>query len=383
MGNVAGMLGMGGGAGGSGFDVDKAHVAEAVGLDQTNAAQQASLNALTQQQNFLNAVQAQNGLGNQSTVFNNLANTAAGVGPNPAQAMLANATGDNIANQAALMAGQRGAAANPALMARQAAMQGANIQQQSIGQNAALQANQRLGALGQMGNIANQQAAQYGAAVQGNTGANQNQQNMLLNQISSQNNANVSAQNSVNQANSQMAQANMGAQGNIFGNLLGAAGTVVGGIYGGPVGAGLGGKLGSAVGGGMQKGSASAFAEGGDVKPAVPAGPRSSVAQYLCNGGMMKMAEGGQVPAMVSPGEVYLPPKDVQKVAQGADPIATGEKIPGKPVYPGNDYRNDVVPKTLKEGGIVIPNEVLQKPNAHWEAMRFVHAVLKKNKLGQ
>lgn len=76
---------------------------------------------------------------------------AQGVGPNPAQAALNNATGQNVANQAALMAGQRGASANVGLLARQAAMQGANTQQQAVGQSAQMQAQQQLNALQGLG----------------------------------------------------------------------------------------------------------------------------------------------------------------------------------------------------------------------------------------
>ena len=94
-------------------------------------------------------------------------------------------------------------------------------------------------------------------------------------------------------------------------------------------------------------------------------------------------AEGGRVDALVSPGEQYLPPKAVKKVLKdGKNPLSVGERIPGKPKFKGNDYRNDTVPKKLEEGGVVIPNEVMQKPNAHWEAMKFVHAHMAKSKKG-
>lgn len=87
----------------------------------------------------------------QQGTADQLQNIANGQGPNPAQAMLNQATGQNVANQAALMAGQRGASANAGLIARQAAMQGAGIQQNAAGQGATMQANQSLGALGQLG----------------------------------------------------------------------------------------------------------------------------------------------------------------------------------------------------------------------------------------
>jgi hypothetical protein len=93
------------------------------------------------------------------------------------------------------------------------------------------------------------------------------------------------------------------------------------------------------------------------------------------------MAEGGKVPALVSPGEQYIPPKDVKKVIkEGKNPLSVGERIPGKPKFPGNDYRNDVVKKTLQSGGMVIPNEVMQSANPHISAMKFVHAHIAQNK---
>lgn len=45
--------------------------------------------------------------------------------------------------------------------------------------------------------------------------------------------------------------------GGMFGNILGAAGSVIGGIYGGPAGAYAGGKIGSSLGGNQQTGQGS------------------------------------------------------------------------------------------------------------------------------
>ncbi len=91
---------------------------------------------------------------------------------------------------------------------------------------------------------------------------------------------------------------------------------------------------------------------------------------------MMAAAKGGKVPAMVSAGERYLKPQDVAKVKKGANPMQVGEKIPGKPVVSGakNSYANDVIPKDLDEGGIVLPRSVTQSKHPHWAAMKFVQA---------
>ena len=228
MGSIGGMLGTAGGANGTGFaGPEQANIQSPVTPDQAAAAQQASLNAIQQQQNFLNQVQAQNGLGNQTSVYNQLQGIANGTGPNPAQAQLAQATGANTANQAALMAGQRGANANVGLMARQAAQQGATNQQQAAGQAATLQANQSLNALQGMGNMANTQAAQQAAATGAVTGANQTQQANLLNSIAGVNNALVGSQSSVNSANAAMTQAQMGQQSNMLGNIMNGGGSLM------------------------------------------------------------------------------------------------------------------------------------------------------------
>lgn len=287
-----------------------------------------------QQQALLQALQAQGGLGNQSQVYNQLQGVVAGTGPNPAQAMLNQATGTNVANQAALMAGQRGSAANPALIARQAAQQGANIQQQAAGQGATMQANQSLNALTAAGNMANTQA--------GNLLNTQQQYNQ--NALQGQSNA-INAINGTNQINSgaQRDQAQM--QGNMLSNITGAAGSALG------------------------------LAEGGVVPPARPTGPQSRYGQLM-------MANGGAVPALVSPGEQYLPPQAAQAVAQGkARPFSVGERIPGVPAVPGNSYVNDTVPKTLAEGGVVIPNAIMQSKDAEKKAAEFVRQVLAKSSM--
>lgn len=344
----------------------------AVTKEQADAARAQQNQALAQQQAFAQAVAAQNGLGNQSSVFNQLQGVAQGTGPNPAQAQLANATGANVANQAALMAGQRGSSANAGLMARQAANQGAGIQQNAAGQAAALQAQQSLNAMGQMGNIANQQAAQQAQATGAYTQATGNNQGQLLNSIGNQN------QNQLQQQQIQAGydQQKNDASGKLFGNLMGAAGTALGTMYGGPVGGAAGGALGSSIGGkvGASKGGQSmqnGFAEGG----AVQSGPKSRIGKHFHG---YKMAEGGAVPALVSPGEQYIPPQEVKKVAQGANPLSLGERIPGTPKVKGNSYANDTVPKTLESGGVVIPNSIMQSKDADKKAAAFVQAILAK-----
>lgn len=111
----------------------------------------------------------------QQATANQYQNIANGTGPNPAQAALNQSTGQNIASQAALMAGQRGAGANVGLMARQAAQQGAATQQQAVGQSAVMQAQQQLAGLS--GLAAQQQAI---------GGTNTNISNIAAQQIAQQ-----------------------------------------------------------------------------------------------------------------------------------------------------------------------------------------------------
>ena len=365
-------------------------------IDPATIGQQYALGLQGQsdQNTLLNALQQQGGLANQASVYNQLQGVANGTGPNPAQAMLNNTTGQNISNQAALMAGQRGAAANPALLARQAAMQGGALQQQSAGQAAALQANQSLNAMNQLGGIANTQVANQIGQTNQLPSTAFNAQNNLISVMNGYQNAMVVNQSNVNSANAGLASSDIQGQDAVLGGLLGGAGA-------------------AAASSGTKK------AEGGLIEPQPSpapqmqqkqqyAGPKSSAVKFLSGNSYKKelpqqfnawdttpsgppvdpksleapgFAKGGKVPAMVSPGERYLPPHEVKEVAKGKKaPLAAGEKIPGTPKYPGNDYRNDVVPKTLDAGGIVIPNKVLQSKDPHKKAAKFVAAVLAKKK---
>ena len=165
---VSALTGTAGGSGpaaGVGFQAQAADLQTPTTDKQADRAYNEVQGQLQYQQDFSQAVAAQNGLGNQSQVYNQLQGVVNGTGPNPAQAQLANATGANTANQAALMASQRGASQNAGLIARQAAMQGAANQQNSAGQAAALQANQSLNAMSGAGQMATNQANQQANAT--------------------------------------------------------------------------------------------------------------------------------------------------------------------------------------------------------------------------
>lgn len=341
-------------------------------------------NSIKQQQDFVNALQAQNGIQNQSNVFNQLQGVANGTGPNPAQAMLANATGNNAANQAAMMAGQRGSGANAGLIARQAAQQGGALQQQAAGQGAALQAQQSLGALNQLGGIAGQQVGQQAGANQALSQSSQGAQQNVLGAINQQ-----------NQLQQQLAMEKAKQQGGLMSALAAGAGTALMGPLGGMMGGMFGGGGGNAV---SQIGGAGGLLPGmmdnlgNAVNPEIDysnlggggnaagnwmtgnkmaeGGPVSTAAQYF--------HRGGPVPAMVSPGEKYLSPSDVNKVEHGASPMKQGETIPGKPKVGGskNDYSNDTVKKDLQEGGVILPRSVTKSKNPDKAAEAFVGAIL-------
>lgn len=237
MGSVLGTTNRGGDQGGAGlnFNADGTQTQNPVTSDQATDAYNQTQTGLSQQQNFLSALQAQNGISNQNSVFgqqqalaNQLQGVANGTGPNPAMAQLNQSTGQNIAAQSAMMASQRGAGANVGLMARQAAQQGAATQQAAVGQGASMQAQQSLNAMGQlqsqqanMGNMANTQVANQAGALSNYNQFAQGEQGNLLNAIAQQNNQAVQMQSSINSANSNVSAGVAGQQNKMGQSMLG------------------------------------------------------------------------------------------------------------------------------------------------------------------
>jgi len=347
---IGGLLGISGGQSGTGVAAPgQANIIQPTSAEQLGQAYQGSQNSLQSQQALLQALQAQNGIANQNQVFNQVEGVVNGTGPNPAQAMLNQATGANVSNQAALMAGQRGAGANVGLIARQAGMQGANTQQQAAGQAATLQANQSLNALTNAGNMAGQQVANQIGATNANTLANQQEQQNLLAAQAAANQAAVGSQGSVNTANASLAN-----------NIMGGQQKLIGGAFQGAGASGV-------MGGGIQNaaGGAALMAHGGEVP-----GPMSSHGK--------RIAAGGKVPAMVSPGEIYLDPNRAKEVAgskeKAKEILARQAKVPGRAIVSGDSSKNDTVPAELETGGVVIPRSKTMPE----DAARFVAAVLAK-----
>lgn len=404
MGAIGGLFGLNGGASGSGFAGPQGvPLLSQVNQGQITQTTNANQDALAQQQNLVNALQGQGGIGNQSNVYNQLQGVVNGTGPNPAQAMLNQATGANVANQAALMAGQRGSSANAGLIARQAAQQGGALQQQAAGQGATMQANQSLNALNSAGNIANTQVANQIGATQGYTGAQQNEQANLFNAAGQSNQNVLQQQGDINKNNAALADRTMQGQQSQLGGLMNGVGAMF--ADGGGVAPMVGPKsnfgkfikgvappamseqAAATPSGALQQGTSS-LVQGlgrgiaGLLRPgpqAMATGPAMDVNPNFTT----MAAQGGMVPAYVSPGEAYLPPEKAKEVvAKGENPLSKAKRIPGTPKYPGNDYRNDTVKTKLKEGGIVIPNSVMQSKDPAAESAKFVMAILAKRRAG-
>lgn len=296
---------------------------QASGVDQnqlTSANDQVS-NGLNAQYGLIGQTARAGGLSKQNDVYNQMQGTAGqlgqlaqGQGPNPAQAALNSATGQNIANQASLMASARGANANTGLIAREAAQQGGALQQQAVGQSAQMQAQQQLGAINALqnqqsglANLATTQAGQQIGAVGNYNQFAQGNQGQLL-----------GMQSNINTVNSSLAQANQKAGAGLLGGILGGAGQA------------------SLARGGMVR----RMAGGGGVNPVlVPGeagGPRSFAGQYLS--GQQPPIQQAAPPVQGSSGNPY---SDIGKAAgffgkEGVKSIFKGSgSTPAAPSTPG------------------------------------------------
>jgi len=289
------------------------------------------------QREFLDKLSAQNALQNQSNVFNQqqqLADMymaqARGEGPNIAQDMLNEATRANAMQQAAMMASQRGTQANPALLARQAAMVGANAQQQSAGQGATMRSQQQLAAMqglgGQqanMGSLASQQAKQLQDVYQ------------ALNQNALQRQSTIKGA----QSNQQSTQAKIAEENakNQYDLMKSVGQATIPSIMGKPAGT-----------------------PGAD--PSKLAGSGAGAAA----GAPLPMSQGGMVPD-----SNWL--KEYTKLTMGM-----GGMVPGRAEVSGDSIENDKVPAVLSPKEIVLPRSVTMDKNAPEKASKFVQAVLAK-----
>lgn len=381
------------------FQASSAPIQPGTNGAQLQGAYTGAQGGLGQQQGLVNTLvpQVGNAVNTQNAVEAQQLGIMNGTGPNPAQTQLAQNTAANVAQTAALQASQRGASGNVGLLARQAGQQGAATQQNAVGQAATLQAGQQIAAGQNLAALANQQVNQTGQGITNLNSAAQNEQSILQNANTAQNNANVQMTSNMNNVNAQTAASNQNMAGNILGGLTGGISSLL--AEGGEVGedgdqvnegtfsantdssnissapatasnpATESGK--SSGGGGGIAGLAALFAKGGNVCP----GPhKSHVANFL-------FSEGGPVRAMVSPGEIYLTPEKVHAVIrEGANPLKIGQKINGKAKVKGDSLKNDTVPMTLEEGGVVIPRHILHKKMSAEKAELFVHRAMARKK---
>ncbi len=347
----------------SGGNSDMPNIVNPVTGEQITDAYGRVVASQAQLANFSASLQGVDGVKNQQAVMAQLQGVANGTGPNPAQAMLNQTTGQNVANQAALMAGQRGAASNVGLIAREAAQQGAGIQQNAAGQAATLQANQSLNALNSEGAIAGQQVGETQEALNSASTAASNNQGQLLGAENAYNSAITAGQGNVN-TNNVTGQ----------GQILSAIAPLAAGAFNGAGTSTVNSSLPS-TNTGPSLGANTTFApstikysSGGPVykNPPMTGEHASHVANFL--------SQGGKVPAMVSPKEVYLSPEKVKRVLEGADPLKIGDRFQGKAKVKGDSRKNDTIPTTLEEGGVVIPrSHAMDSEKAELFTRRAVH----------
>ncbi len=369
---IGGIIGGSGGQG-AGFQAASPQNSSIISPTDIRQFQGNLTSGLGQQQSLYDQLAAQNGIQNQSNVFQQqqalaqqLQAQTMGQGPNPAQAALAQATGANTANQAALMAGQRGAGANAGLIARQAAQQGGANQQQAAGQAATMQAQQQLAAQQQ---LMQQQQAMSGLAGQ-QVGQQQQQGNAYtqnaLGATTGFLNAATGLQSNANNANASIAGGNAKNQAGLLGGLLGGAGSALALAHGGQVpGYAIGGDV---VGG--QGGSALASflnSQTGGIQD-FGAAPSNTMTGHKKAPGDMKPTLAGD--AMDTKG---MPQMDMTMVA------AKGAMVPGQANVKGDSSKNDTVPAKLSPGEIVIPRHITQGPDAANKSAQFVAAILAKN----
>lgn len=227
---AGGLAGAVGGALGANntFSAQATPIQAGTNTGQLNNAYKGAQGAIEQQQNLTNVVNGNvgQGAGAQENLSNLYSQQIQGKGPNPAQAQLNQSTGENIAQQAALQAGQRGAGANAGAIAANAAQQGGAIQQQAVGQAATLNAQQQLAAEQNLQNLSANQISQGLGATQTLNSEQQNEQNILQGANTAGNNANVTMQSNLNNVNAGVAAGNQQAAGNVLSGLATAASNI-------------------------------------------------------------------------------------------------------------------------------------------------------------
>jgi hypothetical protein len=394
--------------------------------DYSGVVGQAGQNALSGYGNF-NTNQGQ-----QQNLANALQSVSNGSGPNPAQAMLSQATGANVANQAALIAGQRGAGANVGLQARQAAMAGSNAQQQAAGQAATLQSQQQLNALNAQGAVLGQMGNQNIAEQ----GANTNLFSGAAGAQNAQNTGNIQNYGMAEGLNQKTSQSNTDAVNKTTGGFLngigGAATALIGLAKGGQVPdhfakvhalyhADENPKLAMvpksarfADGGAVPVSTATmtntatatstntalsseqrkakeqklkdtmdpdstamiGYADGGDVFAPDYKGVQAKIGNWATDGQSDLQMKAAKSVAQ-NGGESAMLPADV-KGTQAVNDYRSGGRVGGRAMVAGNSLKNDTQPAMLSPKEIVLPRSITMAPDAPEQAAKFVAAILKK-----
>lgn len=211
------------------FKATGANVQAGTNAGQLNNAYTGTQGALTTQTGLATTLtpQAQAAANQQAALATQLQNEANGQGPNVAVNELNQATGQNTANQAALMASQRGAGANPGEIARLAAQQGAANQQQAAGQAATLEAQQQIAAQNNLAGLSANQITQAGTAANNATQAQLGEQGILQNANTSMNNTQAGIQSNINNVNAATAAANQKSNTGILGGIINGVGGAI------------------------------------------------------------------------------------------------------------------------------------------------------------
>lgn len=373
MGAVTGMLGLGGGASGTGFaGPGSAGFIPTVSQQTINNASQYSADTMSQQQGLLQALQRQNGLNNQSQVYGQLQGVANGVGPNPAQAQYQQNIQSLAAQQQGALASIKGI--SPALQARLVAEQGSSAMQNAAAAGETNLMNQQLGAIGAAGNIAGTQATNQIGQTNANTAAAQNQQGLYQQAAANYNNSIGSMQGNINSTNAAFGTQQMQAQQKAIGGIANGLGAAFG-------------------------------AQGGEVLSVAPAasGPQSTIGKFFTgfgsafdsdknNGQTKDPLQGGvsnlikslkSAPAVIGNQAGSPIVSDSVAYAANGGMAANGGKVMAKgpaqkAVKSGNSYSNDKVPAMLSEGEVVIPRNIMQSADPARGAAQFVQAVLAK-----
>lgn len=351
-------------------------------------------------------------LNNQQVLENQLAAQAAGAGPNPAQAALNQNTGRNIKQAAALAASTRGAGANAGMVAENAARQGAETQQNAIGQAATLEAQQRLDA--QKAQQEQQQAEL--ANIQGEQGIQGSLYGASANANNAQNNTNVSNYGMAQGINAQAAQNNANAVNKTTSGFVSGAGSALAALFaqGGEV------ELPSH----LKKIHSIYYARGGEVNFGVwnPGSPSVNVPRLPEGVGvdipnpssMMKGMKGGSSSSSSTSGGLPAASGDYDPLggvtttgSENADPLAgitstgfssapdyskggkvgdrlkSGGKVPGKPKVSHDAYKNDTVSAKLSPGEVVIDLNTLKDKGKLGQMARFVAQNIERKKAGR